>query len=170
MENMTCSLGAEGRIRLATPGDSPAIAQLRMNFLEQIKRFSEPERQEIFESQKTMFEQGIRDGSMQVWLFEQNQTVAATSALRVLKHKTGDVKHAELLAVYTRHEFRKKGIATRLVQATIAQARRSGFTTLVLQPTDDSFELYKKLGFSGNARHMRLAMQSCDRTESSIAL
>ncbi len=160
MEIAAFNLDQEGRIRLATPKDSHAIAQLRMNFLEQIKWFSEEERQETFASQKTMFEEGIRNGSMQVWLFEQNQTVAATSALRKLSLKTGSGAQAELLAVYTRHEYRKKGIATRLVEATIDEARRSGFKTLVLQPTEDSFELYRKFGFIGTARHMSLAMEN----------
>ena len=157
MGNIGIKLEDKGRIRLATPKDSHAIAQLRMKFLEQIKRYSEEERQEIFVSQKTMFEEAIRNGSMQVWLFEQNQTVAATSALRVLSRQAANGRQAELLAVYTRHEYRKRGIATRLVETAIAEARRSGFSTLVLQPTGDSFELYRKFGFIGNARHMSLS-------------
>lgn len=160
METTTLKFDQEGWIRMATPQDIHAIVKLRMNFIEHIKKFSEKERQETFVSQKTMFEEGIRSGTMQVWLFIQNNTVAATSALRTLSLKTGSGKQAELLAVYTRHEYRRKGIATRLVKAAIDEAQRSGFKTLILQPTEDSFELYRRFGFTGTTRRMSLAIEN----------
>jgi len=49
--------------------------------------------------------------------------------------------------VYVDSRFRDFGIAAKLVQEVIVQAKRAGITTLYLQTENHSGGLYKKLGF-----------------------
>lgn len=56
-------------------------------------------------------------------------------------------KAGTLLNVYTRPEFRRKGIAGRLIKMLIADSSEMKLDFLELKSTDEGYELYKSLGF-----------------------
>ena len=56
-------------------------------------------------------------------------------------------KTGTLLNVYTRPEFRRKGIAGRLIKMLIADSSEMKLDFLELKSTDEGYELYKSLGF-----------------------
>jgi len=49
--------------------------------------------------------------------------------------------------VLTRHEYRRKGLATRLIEDAIDGAERDGISTLKLDATEEGRPLYESLGF-----------------------
>ena len=56
-------------------------------------------------------------------------------------------KAGTLLNVYTFPEYRKKGIAKKLIEEIIKEAKIMGVNRIDLKATEDGYNLYKKLGF-----------------------
>ena len=61
----------------------------------------------------------------------------------------------ELLNVFTRGEYRGKGLATALIKNLIAFAKEKGLCRLDLSATDAGYGLYEKLGFKEKERRYR---------------
>ena len=62
-----------------------------------------------------------------------------------LSHPTG--KRAHLVNVYTKADYRRKGIARKLVRMLIDEAKEKGVTEISLDATDLGKLLYESLGF-----------------------
>ena len=56
-------------------------------------------------------------------------------------------KTGTLLNVYTFSEYRKRGIAKRIVEKIIDEAKRIGLNSIELKATNDGYNLYKSIGF-----------------------
>ncbi|WP_461257241.1 GNAT family N-acetyltransferase, partial [Treponema sp. R80B11-R83G3] len=66
-------------------------------------------------------------------------------------------KVGTLLNVYTFPEYRKKGIAKKLIEEIIKEAKLIGVSGIDLKATEVGYNLYKKLGFNeDNEKGMRL--------------
>lgn len=66
-----------------------------------------------------------------------------------------------LFNVYTRPEYRRRGLATRVMEALIAEARDLELDVIELHATDDGYPLYVSLGFADDTmthRAMRLML------------
>ncbi len=84
---------------------------------------------------------------------------ASLSFIRVMptfSHPTG--KRAHLMNVYTVPEFRRKGIAKRMIEFLIAKAKERGATEISLDSTEAGRPFYLKLGFLPNAEGMVLCL------------
>ena len=67
-------------------------------------------------------------------------------------HPTG--KRAHLMNVYTRKEFRSRGVGKMMVQYLIDEAKSRGVTEISLDATEMGKPLYKALGFNENLSAM----------------
>jgi ribosomal protein S18 acetylase RimI-like enzyme len=72
-------------------------------------------------------------------------------------HPTG--KRAHLMNVYTRKEYRRQGVAQKMVDFLIDDARAHGATEISLDATEMGKPLYKSLGFEENAAGMALLLK-----------
>ena len=66
-----------------------------------------------------------------------------------------------LFNVYTRPEYRRRGLATRVMRALIAEARDLELDVVELHATDDGYPLYVSLGFADDTmthKAMRLML------------
>ncbi|HOV93421.1 MAG TPA: GNAT family N-acetyltransferase [Spirochaetales bacterium] len=153
----------QGGVRQAVLADVLRIAAMRLAFIQQIKTLTSEKKSELLESQTEMFKKGIQDGSMLFWVYEYDNRIVGSAGLllretsRLDSDKAlGKAPHAELFAVYTDSSFRRHGIGTALVKAALLEARMRGLDKVTLQPTDDSIDLYRSLGFCGDSAHMSL--------------
>ena len=64
-------------------------------------------------------------------------------------------KCAFLMNIYTAPEYRRKGIATRIVEMLIADAREKGAGSVMLEATEMGARLYRKMGFAEAEGYMR---------------
>ncbi|MCR5316923.1 MAG: GNAT family N-acetyltransferase [Treponema sp.] len=71
-------------------------------------------------------------------------------------HPTG--KRAHLMNVYTRAEFRRRGVGKMMVEYLIEEARSRGVTEISLDATQMGHPLYKSLGFNDNGAGMNLSL------------
>ena len=154
---------AHGGVRQAKVDDIPCIAAMRLAFIQQIKTFASEKRDSVLKSQAEMFEKGMQDGSMLLWVYEYDKEIVGSAGL-LLRGTSGSAsdkayrkaRHAELFAVYTDTSFRHHGVGTALVKVALLEARMRGLEKVTLQPTDDSINLYRSLGFCGDSSHMSL--------------
>lgn len=60
--------------------------------------------------------------------------------------------------VYTRKEYRRKGVAALMVKELIEEARRRGVTEISLDATDAGRPLYETLGFVESKEAMNIIL------------
>lgn len=63
-----------------------------------------------------------------------------------------------LLNVYTIPEYRRQGLARKLIQHVMQEARRRQVGKITLDATDEGYPLYVSLGFHRNDRIMELVL------------
>ena len=73
-------------------------------------------------------------------------------------HPTG--KRAHLMNVYTNKDYRRQGIARKMVQMLIEDAWSRGATEISLDATESGRPLYESLGFGDNRTCMNLIRYS----------
>ena len=72
-------------------------------------------------------------------------------------HPTG--KRAHLMNVYTRSEYRRQGIARKMVEMLIDETWKRGATEISLDATEAGRPLYKKCGFEDSEECMVLVKE-----------
>lgn len=90
----------------------------------------------------------LRGPGITFWSAYEGDTVVGCAALKRL-----DAGHAELKSMRTKATRQRSGVASRLLEHVIGEARRAGYTRLSLETgTDEYFRaaraLYEKFGFS----------------------
>lgn len=85
---------------------------------------------------------------------------ASMSFMRIMptfSHPTG--KRAHLMNVYTRSEYRRQGIARKMVEILIDETWKRGATEISLDATTMGRPLYESLGFTSSTECMVLTKQ-----------
>jgi len=147
-----------GFVREAIKSDVKHVAAMRVAFIQQVKSLTASERAELLDTQMHMFREGMERGSILIWVYQIGGEIVGSTGL-LFRESAKAPTQAELMAVYTRRAYRHRGIATALVSAALAHARGLGLDAVMLQPTSESFDLYRKLGFSGNCSEMILQLK-----------
>lgn len=82
---------------------------------------------------------------------------ASMSFIRIMptfNHPTG--KRAHLMNVYTRYEYRRQGIARKMVERLIEETWKRGATEISLDATESGRPLYESMGFTDSTECMVL--------------
>ena len=85
---------------------------------------------------------------------------ASMSFIRIMptfSHPTG--KRAHLMNVYTRTEYRRQGIARKMVDLLIEETWKAGATEISLDSTESGRPLYKNVGFTDSTECMVLTRE-----------
>ena len=102
----------------------------------------------------------FEEGDQTTFLAMDGDTVVGCASLSYIwimptfSHPTG--KRAHLMNVYTNQSYRRMGIARRLVELLIEEARTQGVTEISLDATDMGRPLYEALGFKASDEAMVL--------------
>ena len=84
-------------------------------------------------------------------------TLCYMEFMPTFSHPTG--KRSHLMNVYTAPDYRGQGMARRMVEMLIEEARRRGVTEISLDATASGRPLYRKLGFRDSAECMVLVLE-----------
>lgn len=140
--------------RKATLKDVETLARLRVTFINEVFKIkvskdAEKLRKELAE----YFTITLSDQSVIAWIAEYKNRIVSTSTL-VVWHApptyTGLGKKGMrryILNMYTKKEFRKKGIASVLLDKLIQEARTLNLEYVHLHSTEAGIGIYRKLGF-----------------------
>ncbi|MGN0341873.1 MAG: GNAT family N-acetyltransferase [Roseburia sp.] len=135
--------------RIATEEDIDMLMNIRLEMLRKVNELSDTFifSDELIANSKRYFQVGNQTTSIAL---ENGKVVACASMsyieiMPTFSHPTGNRAH--LMNVYTNAEYRRQGIARKLVQMLIDEAKEKGVTEISLDATDSGRPLYEALGF-----------------------
>ncbi len=106
----------------------------------------------------------LADGSLRAWVIEAQGTLVCSCVLAVLPWPPlpGDLSErmGHLYSTFTVPQWRRRGLAGRVVQAAIEFCCAQGIRRIGLSATDASRSLYESLGFRSAGKEMRLLLPS----------
>jgi len=106
------------------------------------------------------FASAMADGSLVVWVTEVDSEIIATGAVcfyalpPTFLNPTGRV--AYITSMYTKNEYRCRGIATELLGMAICEAKARGCRVLRLHASENGRSIYQKAGFIDSDGYMAM--------------
>lgn len=146
------------RIRRAESDDALVVAALNLQFAISMGARSEPGYLDRFA------EAWLRDLEHRpTWLAEAGDHHAGVAIGALVDHlpwpgRTAGAGWLNLSTVFVRAEFRGKGVAAALLHEVTDWARTQGLAAVRLTATEDSADLYRGAGFTGEGRLLELVL------------
>lgn len=139
--------------RPATINDVSALVDYRVRFLNELLNHPEDDTTKVLrKSLVEYFTRAIPSKDFIAWVAEYDGKIIATSGMVVWQKPAiyGGVESGKLgylLNFYTIPEARGRGIATRLLNELLREAKSSGLKYLHLHTSKDGISIYRKAGF-----------------------
>ena len=142
-------------VREALTADIPALVNLRMGLFCEVGELEKPDADPaLWLATSAYFSAAEADGSARSWVVEVDDELVAcgTLALFVRPPYPGNLAGCEayLLNMYTLPAWRKRGMASALLDVMVAYAREQQLGKLWLHASEEGRPLYERLGFVGN--------------------
>lgn len=155
-------MSIEIKVRPVTPDDVPELIRHRRGMYEDMG-YNDESALAMMESTCSPFlAAALANGSVHAWLAEAGQRVVAGGFVLISPWPShpydGQCRRATILNMYTDPEFRRQGIARRLMQTMIDWCRREGFMNVDLHASNKGRPLYESLGFKPT-NEMRLNLR-----------
>lgn len=145
-------------IRIATAQDMDLMMSSRLEMLKVVNDLPQDyEYDEAFvDASREYFEKGDQTTVLAI---EDGEVIGCASMsymwiMPTFSHPTG--KRAHLMNVYTRDEYRRRGIARQMCEMLIEDAWNKGATEISLDATTMGRPLYESLGFTATTEGMVL--------------
>ncbi|MEE5990569.1 MAG: GNAT family N-acetyltransferase [Lachnospiraceae bacterium] len=145
-------------IRIASKDDIDRMMNIRLEMLKVVNDLPEDYEysDEMINESRDYF---LTGDQMTVLALDGEETVgcASMSFIRVMPtfdHPTG--RRAHLMNVYTRDEYRRQGIARKMVKLLIDESWSEGVTEISLDATVSGRPLYESMGFTDSTECMIL--------------
>ena len=145
-------------IRIASKDDIDRMMNIRLEMLKVVNDLPEDYEypDEMINESRDYF---LTGDQMTVLALDGEEIVgcASMSFIRVMPtfdHPTG--RRAHLMNVYTRDEYRRQGIAKKMVKLLIDESWREGVTEISLDATVSGRPLYESMGFTDSTECMIL--------------
>lgn len=98
------------------------------------------------------FKLSLIEGSLISWIAEENEIIIATSGICFYQlppsYSNPSGKSAYITNMYTKKEYRGKGIASDLLKLVIDEAKNQGYKIVRLHASKQGKPIYKKFGFT----------------------
>jgi GNAT superfamily N-acetyltransferase len=139
-------------IREAGSGDLETILHHRRSMFRDMSEGSVEELDRMVEVARPWLARALADGSYRHWLATDSSGVVAGGGGVLLSPWPANphdpcTERAVILNVYTEIEFRRRGIAQRVMQTILAWIRAYGLQSVNLHASEEGRALYEKLGF-----------------------
>ncbi|NVM19403.1 MAG: GNAT family N-acetyltransferase [Candidatus Lokiarchaeota archaeon] len=142
-------------LRKANLDDIDELIKFRIHFLKEIQDCPSDEEIKTFrKSLKDYFLEKMKSNEFIAWLAESDNEIIATSGLSFLQkpphfiNMTG--KFAYIMNMYTKPEWRRKGIGSELLEKLFEEIKQNGIQPVVLHSTPTGRPLYEKYGLRDN--------------------
>lgn len=138
-------------IRKAGINDIEELIKIRIAYLKEDYGNISSEQIEQLKKQLPEYYINHSDRDMITYIAEENSEIISSVFLIVIEKPANPTfmsgKIGNILNVYTKPEYRKKGIAGQLLKSAVNEAREMNLSYLELKSTKAGFNLYKELGF-----------------------
>ena len=148
-------------IRIATKDDIDDLMSSRLEMLRVVNDLSEDYEysDEIISESREYF---LNGDHLTTLAYDGNEVIgcASMSYIRIMptfSHSTG--KRAHLMNVYTRRNYRRQGIARKMVELLIEETWKKGATEISLDATESGRPLYESMGFTDSTECMVLTRE-----------
>jgi GNAT superfamily N-acetyltransferase len=145
------TMSLEIAIREATLEDVPEILRHRRGMYEDMGYKDGSALAGMVSTSESYLQQALVDGSFRAWLAETAGRVVGGAAILVNPWPSHpydqQCRRATILNMYVDPEFRRQGVARRLMQVMIEWGRKEGFVQVNLHASDQGRPLYESLGF-----------------------
>ena len=145
-------------IKKATEKDIDHLMTIRLEMLREVNGLSDSYEYDKFfiENCRKNF---IEGNQTDILCLENNVPVACAtlcyiSMMPTFSHPTGNRAH--LMNVYVKKEYRRQGLAKKMLQLLIDEAKNRGVTEISLDATEAGKPLYKNVGFDFNTSAMTM--------------
>lgn len=147
--------------RLADENDLQQLAQMRWDFrMEGAEQTSDAERAEFVDKCAAFLRRGLIEKSWVYWVAEvDGKIVSHVFVQRITKvPKPGRIsdEFGYLTNVYSRPQYRGKGVGFELLQRVCKWAREIELEFMIVWPSDSSREFYRRAGFAPEHQAMTL--------------
>jgi GNAT superfamily N-acetyltransferase len=145
-------------IRKANLKDLDALFANRMLFIEMLTNQEASVPEEFKKNTYEFMQKHIDDDSMVTWLAIEGDAIASVAIvcyyqlLPTMSNITGNTGY--ILNVFTLPDYRKKGLATELVNKIIQDAKERNVGRLILSASDMGRPVYEKIGFEATTKEM----------------
>ena len=149
-------------IRQATVDDIPHLLRHRRGMYEDMGYADEVSLTAMAETSRPYLREAMTNGTLHAWLAMSEDRVVGGGLIIVspwLSHPYDrQCRQATVLNMYVEPDFRRRGIARRLMQTMIDWCREEGFINVSLHASDQGRPLYESLGFEPTTE-MRLKLK-----------
>jgi ribosomal protein S18 acetylase RimI-like enzyme len=147
-------------IKKTTPNDIENLMEIRLEMLRVVNNLKDSENfsDKLIECSREYF---LHGDQTTVFAMDGDKiagcaTLSYITVMPTFDHPTG--KRAHLMNVYTRAQFRRRGVGKMMVEFLIEEAKSRGVTEISLDATQMGHPLYKNLGFNDNGEGMNLIL------------
>jgi GNAT superfamily N-acetyltransferase len=152
----------EPLIREATPNDLPEILRHRRGMYEAMGFSDASALSSMLSTSEPYLATALANGTFRAWLAAVGDRAVAGGAILINPWPSHpydlECRRATILNVYVDPEFRRQGIARRLMQTMIGWCKKEGFAAVYLHASKDGKPLYDALGFEPTTE-MRLKLR-----------
>jgi GNAT superfamily N-acetyltransferase len=153
----------EFQIRATTLEDMPHIIHHRRAMFRDMGRGTEAELDEVVAAAERFLRIALPTGGYRGWFaVAPDGLIAAGAGITIVPWPghPGDAvnRRGWIQNVYTEPEFRRRGLARRLMEAVLEWCRTDGFYTVSLHASNDGRALYESMGFVAT-NEMRLTLR-----------
>lgn len=137
--------------------DIPSITELRIL---QLKEEGASENFDITTNLNDYFKKHLQDGTFVGWAALDNDEIIATSGMSFIEkppyysNPTGKI--GILSSMFTIKEYRRKGVAKKLLEMVINEAKEYGCGTIYIMASQQGALLYESCGFKRNENFFQL--------------
>jgi GNAT superfamily N-acetyltransferase len=145
------AVGNEITYDIANLNDIPELIRLRILYMiDDFGSVSDEERAGMEKQLPDYFERELGKKLVAFVARAEGRLVAA-AYLHIIEMPANSILlngiYGEVLSVYTEHEYRGKGICTKLIQNLIDYGKKAGLGRIDLSATAEGYPIYSKLGF-----------------------
>jgi GNAT superfamily N-acetyltransferase len=149
-------------IRVASIEDVPEILRQRRGMYEDMDYKDAESLGAMVSLTAGYLTKALSDGTFRAWLAADGERVVAGGAIIISPWPAHpydlECRRATILNVYTYREYRRQGIARRLMRTMIDWCRSEGFARVNLHASEDGRHLYESMGFE-ESNEMRLKLR-----------
>ena len=144
------------RYRRLTEGDLDVFIDMRIR---QLREEGAKEQIDLRPALRAYYEKHLADHTFVSWLAEEDSVIVATSGMSFVEKPpyfgcpSGRI--GLLSSMYTKAEYRRRGIATALLTRVVEDARAYGCGTVQITASDMGVRLYTAFGFVKNSNFMQ---------------
>ena len=139
------------KIREATSADLKIVVHHRRSMFFDMGYRDEAALAAMEATSEPFLAKGLANGSYRGWFVEDSGRVVAGGGIIIFEYHSSpsdpNPKRPLVVNMYTEPDYRRRGLARRLMEIMIAWCKQEGFGSVLLHASDEGRPLYEALGF-----------------------